>query len=122
MSSLKFVLFFPVLCLGYGVEFECIVPNHCLFKYLAFSICREKFILPTSGNEENIATVARFSTTKSIFRDYHMGFWLSPEVLTRDSNISPRALARGLILKAMPKTSCYNLFITYSNPQFELFS
>ena len=27
-----------------------------------------------------------------------MGLWLSPEVLTRDPIISPRALARGLIM------------------------
>ena len=33
-----------------------------------------------------------------IFRDYLMAFWLSPEVSTRDPIISPRALARGLIM------------------------
>ena len=33
-----------------------------------------------------------------IIRDYHMGVWLSLTVSTRDSIISPRALARGLIL------------------------
>ena len=33
-----------------------------------------------------------------IIRDYLMAFWLSPEVSTRDPIISPRALARGLIM------------------------
>ena len=33
-----------------------------------------------------------------IIRYYHMGFCLSPAVSTRDSIISPRALARGLIM------------------------
>ena len=33
-----------------------------------------------------------------IIRDYLMVFWLSPEVSTRDPIISPRALARGLIM------------------------
>ena len=33
-----------------------------------------------------------------VIRDYLMAFWLSPEVSTRDPIISPRALARGLIM------------------------
>ena len=36
--------------------------------------------------------------TAMVFRDYLMAFWLSPEVSTRDPIISPRALARGLIM------------------------
>ena len=54
-----------------------------------------------------------------------MEFWLSPAVSIRDAIIGPKALARdgrGLILRAMAKTQCYNLFITYSNPQLELCS
>ena len=64
-----------------------------------------------------------------------MGFWLSPAVLIRGAIISLRALARqaesyssrantgrGQILRELTKTQCYNLFITYSTPQFELFS
>ena len=35
---------------------------------------------------------------KEIIRDYLMAFRLSPEVSTRDPIISPRALARGLIM------------------------
>ena len=33
-----------------------------------------------------------------IIRDYLMAFWLSPEISTQDPIISPRALARGLIM------------------------
>ena len=56
-----------------------------------------------------------------IFRDYLMAFLLSPEVSTRDPIISPRALAdgRGLILRAITKTPCYSLFITYSISLFQ---
>ena len=39
-----------------------------------------------------------YHPTRGIFRDYLMAFWLSPEVSTRDPIISPRALARGLIM------------------------
>ena len=57
-----------------------------------------------------------------IIRDYHTGFLLSPAVSTRDSIISSRAdNGRGLILRAMTKIPCYNLFITYSDPQFDFF-
>ena len=53
-----------------------------------------------------------------------MGFWLSPAVSTRDPTIKPESFSsrvdngRRLILMAMTKTPCYNLFITYSNPLF----
>ena len=66
-------------------------------------------------------------TNYTILREYHMGFWLSPVVSNRDAIISPRAVARGLIMVEgwywgrWPKP-CYNLFTTYSNPQFELSS
>ena len=33
-----------------------------------------------------------------IIRDYHMAFWLSPDLSTQHPIISPRALARGLIM------------------------
>ena len=51
-----------------------------------------------------------------IIRDYHMAFWLSPDLSTQDPIIIQRALARGLIMVgAINKKPCYNLFITYSN-------
>ena len=53
-----------------------------------------------------------------------LGFWLSPAVSTRDPIIKPESVSsrsdngRGLILRAMTKVPCYNLFITYSNTYF----
>ena len=56
-----------------------------------------------TGSSE--ATLAKMSfcwksplTTHAIIRDYLMAFWLSLEVSTRDPIISPRALARELIM------------------------
>ena len=43
------------------------------------------------------------------------GIWLSPDLSTRADN------GRGLIKRAINKTSCYNLFITHSNPLFTEF-
>ena len=43
------------------------------------------------------------------------GIWLSPDLSTRDDN------GRGLIKRAINKMSCYNLFITHSNPLFTEF-
>ena len=40
----------------------------------------------------------RITVMIHVIRDYHMGFWLSSAVSTRDSIISPRALADILIL------------------------
>ena len=65
-----------------------------------------------------------FLFTYVIIRDYHMGFWLSPAVSTWGPIIKPESFTsradngRGLILGAMTKTPCYNLFITYSKPLF----
>ena len=53
-------------------------------------------------------------------------FWLSPAVSTRDTIIKPESLSsrtdngRGLIPRAMTKTPCYNLFITYSKALFRV--
>ena len=44
-----------------------------------------------------------------------LGIWLSPDLSTRAEN------GRGLIKRAINKMSCYNLFITYSNPLFTEF-
>ena len=61
----------------------------------------------------------------TVIRDYHMGFWLSPAVSTRDPIIRPESFSsradngRGLILRAMTKTPCYNLFTTYLYRYFE---
>ena len=55
-----------------------------------------------------------------------MGLWLSPAVQTRDPIIKPESVSsradngRGLILRAMTKVPCYNLFITYSNTFFKI--
>ena len=53
-----------------------------------------------------------------MFRDYHMRFWLSPEVSTQDPIIRLESFSpdnvRGMMLSAMTKTPCYNMFITYS--------
>ena len=63
--------------------------------------------------------------THVVIRDYHMGFWLSPAVSTRDPIIRPESFrsrddnCQGSILRAMTKTPCYNLFITYLNRNFE---
>ena len=43
------------------------------------------------------------------------GNWLSPDLSTRADN------GRGLIKRAINKMSCYNLFITHSNPLFTEF-
>ena len=43
------------------------------------------------------------------------GIWLSPDLSTRADN------GRGLIKRAINKMSCYNLFITHSNPLFTEF-
>ena len=43
------------------------------------------------------------------------GIWLSPDSSTRADN------GRGLIKRAINKISCYNLFITHSNPLFTEF-
>ena len=57
--------------------------------------------------------------TAQIIRDYHIAFWLSPDLSTRDSNSSSRVdNGRGLIKRAINKMPCYYLFITYSNPLF----
>ena len=49
-----------------------------------------------------------------------MEVWLSPEVSTKDpmSFSSRAANGQGLILRAITKTLCYNLFIIYSNSLF----
>ena len=43
------------------------------------------------------------------------GIWLSSDLSTRADN------GRGLIKRAINKMSCYNLFITHSNPLFTEF-
>ena len=43
------------------------------------------------------------------------GIWLSPDLSARADN------GRGLIKRAINKMSCYNLFITHSNPLFTVF-
>ena len=43
------------------------------------------------------------------------GIWLSPDLSTRADN------GRCLIKRAINKMSCYNLFITHSNPLFTEF-
>ena len=43
------------------------------------------------------------------------GIWLSPDLSARADN------GRGLIKRAINKMSCYNLFITLSNPLFTEF-
>ena len=54
------------------------------------------------------------------------GLWLSPAVSTRDPIIKPEGVSsraangRGLILRAMTKVPCYNLFITYSKLFFRI--
>ena len=54
-----------------------------------------------------------------------LGLWLSPAVSIRDSIIKPEGVSsradncRGLILRAMTKVPCYNLFITYSKTFFQ---
>ena len=48
---------------------------------------------------ESILCMEHFvALQRMLIRDYLMAFWLSPEVSTRDPIISPRALARGLIM------------------------
>ena len=53
-----------------------------------------------------------------------LGLCLSPAVSTRDPIIKPESISsradngRGLILRAMTKVPCYNLFITYSKTFF----
>ena len=53
-----------------------------------------------------------------------LGLWLSPAVSTQDPIIKPESVSsradngRGLILRAMTKVPCYNLFITYSKAFF----
>ena len=61
-----------------------------------------------------------------VIRDYLMAFWLSPEVSNRDPIItcsftcSSRANnGRGIKLRAITKTPCYNLFITFSISLFQ---
>ena len=55
-----------------------------------------------------------------------LGLWLSPAVSTRDPIIKPESVSsradngRGLILRAMTKVPCYNLFITYSKSFFRI--
>ena len=54
-----------------------------------------------------------------------LGLWLSPAVSTRDPIIKPDGVissadnGRGLLLRAMTKVPCYNLFITYSKTFFK---
>ena len=43
------------------------------------------------------------------------GIWLSPDLSTRADN------GRGLIRRAINKMSCYDSFITHSNPPFTEF-
>ena len=45
-----------------------------------------------------------------------MGFWLSPVVSAQE------LYTTRVDTKGDDQTPCYNLIITYSNPQFELFS
>ena len=51
-----------------------------------------------------------------IIRDYHVEFWLSPELSNRDPIISPKALAQvlifgqGLIQSGITIPLCYNFF------------
>ena len=54
-----------------------------------------------------------------------LGLWLSPAVSTRDPIMKPESVSsradngRGLILRAITKVPCYNLFITYSKTFFQ---
>ena len=50
-----------------------------------------------------------------IIRDYQNSILLSPDLSTSADN------GRGLIKRAINKMSCYNLFITHTNPLFTEF-
>ena len=61
---------------------------------------------------------------KFVMTDHNMGFWLLLAISTGDAIIKYESFSsradngRGLILRAMAKSSCFNLFITYSNMLF----
>ena len=50
------------------------------------------------GRDASIQTMYTHQKQSAIIRDYLMAFWLSPDVSTLDPIISPRALARRLIM------------------------
>ena len=93
-----------------------------------------KFLLPTNKHWLAQAMSVQASIdwgNEKVFTDYikeiyHMGFWLSPAVSTRDPVIRPKSFSsrvvngRGLIQGALTKTPCYDLFITYLNRYFEI--
>ena len=55
-----------------------------------------------------------------------LGLWLSSTVSTRDPIIKPESVSsradngQGLIIRAMTKGPCYDLFITYSKTFFRI--
>ena len=49
-----------------------------------------------------------------IIRDYHIGILVIARIIKPESVSSRADNGRGLILRAMTKVLCYNLFITYS--------
>ena len=59
--------------------------------------CSEVVVMRRSELDERIS-ISDIDHSWLIIRDYLMAFWLSAEVSTRDPIISPRALARGLIM------------------------
>ena len=69
-----------MLLVGYFTEWKiiCILIARTIFSH--HFVNEEKLCLPCSIG---------YIFMSDIIRDYHMGFWLSPAVLTRDSIISP---------------------------------
>ena len=80
--------------------------------------------LDIEGRE--LASVRRYPNEGQYLEIITLGLWLSPAVSTRDpiiklESVSSRAdNGRGLILRAMTKVPCYNLFITYSKKKFRI--
>ena len=67
---------------------------HCewVFTMGCFLVCVKIPTLPRGRSEQIRKSI------NMIIRDYHMRFWLSPLVSSRDLIISSRALARGMIM------------------------
>ena len=66
----------------------------------------------TLSNSQNLGYRVKYSHEYVIIRDYYS---INPSLHYQPKSLCLRVdNGRGLILKAMAKTPCYNLFITYS--------